>query len=79
MQHGPDVIGLLAAIFDNFEQGNLGTCADVAETVVYLGLEALKCLCDAEVNRDIFSTKISPFSCIYCNVLNLASPICSFR
>ena len=53
-QHGPDVIGLLAKIFNDFEQGLTGTKAEVAETTVYLGLEALKSLCKAEVRSFLF-------------------------
>ena len=51
MQHGPDVIGLLAKVFDDFEQGTFGTRLEVADTAVYLSLEALKSLCEAEVNQ----------------------------
>ena len=45
---------MLAKIFDDYEQGCIGTRPEVAETVVYLGLEALKALCEAEVIRFSF-------------------------
>eukprot|EP00112_Aurelia_sp_Birch-Aquarium-sp1_P004052 Seg1459.7 transcript_id=Seg1459.7/GoldUCD/mRNA.D3Y31 product=Focadhesin protein_id=Seg1459.7/GoldUCD/D3Y31 len=48
-QHGTDVIGLLSKIFDDFEQQSLGERSEVAESAVYLALEALKSLCEFEV------------------------------
>ena len=48
-QYGPDVVGIISKLFNSFEEGSLGTSPEVAETAIYLGLEALKSLCEAEV------------------------------
>ncbi len=69
-QHGPEVVGLLSNIFDEF--GQVGDCfgidADTAESAVLLGLEALKALCEAEVM--CYQTMFKFFSRGYaCDVL----------
>eukprot|EP00795_Rhopilema_esculentum_P006145 gene6145-11535_t len=69
-QHGPDVIGLLASIFNDFEKGQVCARSEVADSIVYLALEALKFLCEAEVSD--FQTawaEVSP------KVLSSQSPI----
>ena len=55
VQYGPDVIGLISAIFGDFANGASGTSAEVTETAVYLGLEALRSLCEAEVIKPFFT------------------------
>ena len=49
-QNGPEVIGLLAKIFEDFSKPSQIDFKDTAEsTVVMIALEALKALCEAEV------------------------------
>ena len=60
-QYGPDVVGILSKLFNSFEEGSLGTSPEVAETAIYLGLEALKSLCEAEVVSRFISISFSVY------------------
>ena len=66
-QHGTDVIGLISKILDDFERQSLGKQNEVAESAVYLALEALRSLCEFEVGfnliQSVFANLPAAISC----------------